>query len=207
MSHDLSSPETSHANPSDISYSDLLKQLETATLFDLYRLSAAIDRLLNDPARIARAKEKIRVGDEIEFFDLSKNRCVQARVLRCNRARAVVKNLEDGKTWDIPYGSINSDAVDTSIRERRATGLGRNEVSVGDCVGFLDKNNRERYGTVTRLNPKTVTLRCDSLEEHGRTEQWRVAYAHLFRVLDGECENRQSGVIEAISYRPASLPK
>lgn len=205
MSDDSFSQEVACTGPPEIDYSELLKQLETATLFDLYRLSAAIDHLMKEPDRIARARKRIRVGDEIEYFDLGKNRCVPAVVLSCNRTRAVVRDLEDGKRWKVEYGSINVDAVDTSIHQRRTTGLGRNEVSVGDRVGFLDKQNQERYGTVTRLNPKTVTLRCEATD--GRAEQWRVAYSLLFRVLDGECEQRQEGVIEAIAYRPASLAK
>ena len=79
----------SSTSSSRLDHSELLEQLETATPFELYRLKAALDRMLDDPARIAAVKSMIRVGDEIEYFEPSENRCVKARVLRCNRTRAV----------------------------------------------------------------------------------------------------------------------
>ena len=54
-------------------------------------------------------------------------------------------------------------------------------VAVGDTVGFFDRDGNERYGKVTRLNQKTVTLDCDN-------GKWRVPYKFLFKVLDLEAE-------------------
>ena len=55
---------------------------------------------------------------------------------------------------------------------------GRNEVAIGDVVGFLDRDLQQRSGQILRLNDKTVTLMCGK-------QQWRVAYALLHRVVDG----------------------
>jgi hypothetical protein len=70
--------------------------------------------------------------------------------------------------------------VDTNISaQNKKQGLDRNEVKVGERVGFLDKNNNECYGSIIRLNPKSVTINCD-------TAQWRVGYSFLFKVLSPE---------------------
>jgi hypothetical protein len=39
-------------------------------------------------------------------------------------------------------------------------GLGRNEVAIGDVVGFVDRDQNHRTGKIIRLNDKTVTLQC-----------------------------------------------
>ena len=53
----------------------------------------------------------------------------------------------------------------------------RNEVALGDVVGFVDRDQQQRTGKIIRLNDKTVTLQCDRA-------QWRVAYSFLHRVVD-----------------------
>jgi hypothetical protein len=181
---------------SHIDFSGMLERLEHATPFELYRLHSALGRMLDDPARIAQAKRSVRVGDEIEHFDPRRNAPVRARVVRCKRTRAVVRNLDDGESWDITYCAINSDGVSTTIHERPRRGLGRNELSVGDRVGFVDRNRREHYGRVVKLNQKTVSVICDD-----DVARWRVAYGLLFRVLDADHAQHQTGVINALSYR------
>ena len=81
--------------------------------------------------------------------------------------------------WLIPYAAINIDGTDVQIRENKAQGLGRNEVSIGDVVGFMDRDHQQRIGKIVRLNDKTVSLLCDGT-------QWRVAYAYLHRVVDAQ---------------------
>jgi hypothetical protein len=44
-------------------------------------------------------------------------------------------------------------------------------------LGFVDRDQQQRSGQVIRLNDKTVTLLCGS-------QQWRVAYCFLHRVMD-----------------------
>jgi hypothetical protein len=177
-------------------YSEILERLEQATPFDLYRLHSALGRMLDDPAKIAQAKRLVKVGDEVEYFDPQENRCVRARVLRCNRTRAVVRDADDGQVWTVTYCAINIEGVSTTIRERRATGLGRNEVSVGDAVGFLDRDHREHYGTIVKLNPKTASVYCEDEET-----RWRVGYRCLFRVLDAESAGGQTIEVEALPFR------
>jgi hypothetical protein len=88
-----------------------------------------------------------------------------------------VHDLATQKRWLISYAAINLDGADVEIREKPQQGLGRNEVGIGDVVGFLDRNHQQRSGRIFRLNDKTVTLMSG-------TQQWRVAYGLLHRVVD-----------------------
>jgi hypothetical protein len=160
-----------------VNYSELAKELDQATGFDLYRLSKAIGRMLDDPKRITEVKRWLHPGDEVEYFDPTENRIVSARLIKFQRTRVLVENLEDQARWSIPYYALNIHKADAKITEHLDQGLGRNEVAVGDRVGFIDRNGNERYGQILRLNQKTVTLDCGN-------DQWRVAYSFLFRVLD-----------------------
>ena len=94
----------------------------------------------------------------------------------------MVLDLATQKRWLISYAAINLDGADVEIREKPRQGLGRNEVAVGDVVGFMDRNHQQRSGQILRLNDKTVTLMC------GR-QQWRVAYGLLHRVVDGSASS------------------
>ena len=142
--------------------------------FLLYRLRAAIDRMLDDPKRIREVKRHIHPGEEVEYFEPSENRIIQARLLKFQRTRVIVETLHDQKQWSIPYYALNIHRTDAKIEENTREGLGRNEVSVGDRVGFIDREGYERYGQVTRLNQRTVTLECEN-------NTWRVAYELLFK--------------------------
>jgi hypothetical protein len=62
----------------------------------------------------------------------------------------------------------------------------KNEIRIGDQVGFRDKSNRKIHGKVLRLNPKTVTVFVEP------NERWRVSYSALYPIVDGQkaCEHR-----------------
>ena len=77
----------------------------------------------------------------------------------------------------ISYVAINLDGVDVNILEKAQHGLGRNQVAMGEIVGFVDRNLEQRSGRVVRLNDKTVTLMCGQ-------QQWCVAYGLIHRVVD-----------------------
>ena len=161
-------------------YSALLKALEQASLFDLWRLNAAIGRALDDPARIAAVRRQLRPDQDIRYFEAGENREITATIIQVKRTRVLVRNHHDGRKWNIPFYMINLEGVDTAIRstgDRRK--VNREGLRVGDRVGYLDRNNRERYGEVIKLNPKTAAVRLRTGEE------WRVPYGLLFSVIDG----------------------
>ena len=162
-----------------MNFSDVLKSLNQASAFELYRMRAAINRVLDEPRWLQAIQSRLQVGQPIEYFDTQANKPRHGKLLELRRKQAVVLDQEDGKRWLIPYVAINLDGTDVQIREQSVKGLGRNEVAVGDIVGFIDRNQQQRSGQVIRLNDKTVTLLCGA-------QQWRVAYAYLHRVVDAD---------------------
>lgn len=160
-----------------MNFSDVLKSLNRASAFELYRMRAAIDRVLDEPRWLLAIQARLQVGQVVEYFDAQANASRHGKVLELRRKQAVILDQDDGKRWLISYVAINLDGADVQIREQSRQGLGRNEVAVGDVVGFLDRNQQQRSGRIIRLNDKTVTLLCGQ-------QQWRVAYAYLHRVMD-----------------------
>jgi len=161
-----------------VDFSKILDELNNASLFDLYRLSQAIDNSLVDPARIKAIKDVLRVGQDIQYFDADENRLIEADILELKRTRLLVKNRHDGKVWNIPYYHINFGHVDTSISN--STGkLDRNSLKVGDRVAFKDRKGNELFGEVIKLNQKTAGVLVG-------TTQWKVGYSLLSRVIEGE---------------------
>lgn len=179
-----------------MNYSELIVQLNNASAFDLYRLRAAIDRVLDRPDRMIAIQLRLRIGQDIEYFDPQTNRAHAGKVLELRRKQAVVLDPATGKRWLIAYVAINLDGADVEIREKPGQGLGRNEVAIGDLVGFVDRNHQQRCGRVKRLNDKTVTLDCDH-------QQWRVAYSLLHRVVDSSAADADVLDLEVL---PAPTP-
>jgi hypothetical protein len=162
-----------------MNFSDVLKTLNQASAFELYRMRAAINRVLDEPRWLQAIQSRLQIGQAIEYFDSQANKSRRGKLLELRRKQAVVMDQDDGKRWLIPYVAINLDGLDVQIREQSVQGLGRNEVAVGDIVGFVDRNQQQRSGQVIRLNDKTVTLLCGQ-------QQWRVAYSFLHRVVDAD---------------------
>jgi hypothetical protein len=162
-----------------MNFSDVIKSLNQASAFDLYRMRAAIDRVLDDPKWLQAIQARIQVGQEVRYFDIQANALKRGKVVELRRKQVVLLDLDEGKTWIMSYAAINLDGADVQIREHKSQGLGRNEVGIGETVGFLDRDQQQRTGKVIRLNDKTVTLQCGG-------SQWRVAYSYLHRVVDSD---------------------
>lgn len=158
-------------------FSATLAALNSASAFDLYRLRAAIDRVMDQPGWIDAVRSQLQVGQAIQYFDPQANRAHQGQILELRRKQAVVLDMGTQKRWLISYAAVNLDGADVEIRERPKQGLGRNEVAIGDVVGFIDREHQQRSGRIVRLNDKTVTLNCGN-------QQWRVAYGLLHRVVE-----------------------
>jgi hypothetical protein len=161
-------------------YTFIISELRSATLFDLYRLRAALSQQLEDPDRIELVRSRLRPGMPISYFDEVQNRLIKARVRELHRTRLLVENQDDSKLWSIPFGAVNIDGVETDIRavaaEQRA--LDRSQLKCGDAVGFRDRQNQDKYGQVVALNQKTATILTQD------NQKWRVAYQFLFPVID-----------------------
>lgn len=162
-----------------MNYNLLFKELQTASLFDLYRLRVAIEQQLDHPQRIEQVRARLRPGMKITYFAEEQNRLMEATVLELNRTRLIVENHEDKMQWSIRFCAVNLDDVPVDLHPTSAQQpLDRSLLKVGEQIGFRDRQNREKYGRILDLNQKTVTILTN------QNERWRVAYAYLFKVLD-----------------------
>ncbi|MEO5347976.1 MAG: hypothetical protein H7834_16610 [Magnetococcus sp. YQC-9] len=173
-------------------YSALLQALQTATLFDLYRLKIGIDGMLDQPERLAQVKRHLQPGMLISYFNGRKNRLADAEVIEVQRTNVLVLDKTDGQRWSIPLCAVNLAGVDTDIHPRQGQEwLDKTQLKVGDSIGYHDRQNREVYGTILQLNQKTATV----LTSTG--ERWRVPYRLLFKIMDGEGRHEtDAGLIE-----------
>jgi hypothetical protein len=175
-----------------MNFSEVINSLSSASAFDLYRMRAAINRVLDDPRWMHSVQSRLRVGQEVKYFDPQDNVLKSGVVLEMRRKQAVV--ITNSRRWLISYAAINVDGVDVQIRENKAQGLGRNEVAIGDTVGFVDREKNQHIGKIIRLNDKTVTLQCAGT-------QWRVAYAYLHRVVDVQSSDQGTIEVSATQLR------
>lgn len=160
-------------------YTQILEAMRTASLFDLFRLRAAIDQELDNPARIEKVRAQLRPGMTISYFNENENRLIKATIDELHRTRLLVVNIEDKKLWSIRFGSVNLEGVPVDLHPVSSQQpLDRTLLKVGELVGFRDKQNREMYGIVRDLNQKSAAIITNS------GERWRVAYQLLFKVLD-----------------------
>ena len=163
-------------------YSEIITVLDKACAFDLYRLRTALDHMIDDPRRIIEVKSALRLGQTIQYFEANRNRVFEAVVEQVKQTRVVVRDTVEGRRWDIPLCAINIRHSDVRIEDPQRQGLTKVQVQVGDLVGFMDRSNIERAGTVVRLNQKTVTVES----EEG---SWRVSYLLLYKVVEVQGAN------------------
>ncbi len=156
----------------------ILSELRNASTFDLYRLQAAISKLLDDPERVIAIKRQLRPGMEITYFHPEENRLIPVRLLEPRKTRALVQDLRSERQWTIPLFMINLQSVDTDIAPRR-DGVDRLSLRIGDTVGFTGRDGRELFGTLIKLNPKRAKIQTTK-------GVWIVPYAMLFTVIEGE---------------------
>jgi hypothetical protein len=161
-------------------YSKILKELNKASLFDLYRLKVAINQQLENPQRLSKIKKCLKPGQNISYFDEKENRLIEAHVLKIKRTRLLVQNIYDEEKWEIPLFYVNLDEVNTNIIDQSQEGLNKSQLKVGDMVGFQDKQNNDVNGRIIRLNQKTATIITSTNSE------WRVAYEYLHFIYDIE---------------------
>jgi len=159
-------------------YSKIIEELKQASLFDLYRLSVAINQQLENHRRLSEIKESLRPGKNISYFDDTENKLIEAKVIKLMRTRLLVENIDDQQRWEIPLYYVNLDEVNTDIIGSPRTRLDKSQLKVGDMVGFQDKQNNDVHGKIIRLNQKTATIKTNTNTE------WRVGYEWLYVVID-----------------------
>lgn len=166
-----------------MNYTDVMNALKTASLFDLFRLSIAISHELENHDRIKAVRLAFTVGDTVSFFDEAANTLRSAVVIEKNIKYVSLMDAKEKHIWKVPYCFLNLENVNTDIHCQRHERLSKNNLKIGDCVGF-NKDGEQIAGVVTRLNYKTVSLVTD---DHHR---WRVGYGCLYKIIDTELAKR-----------------
>lgn len=162
-------------------YTAIITELGKASLFDLYRLSVAIDQQLDDPNRLRLIKNHLKVGQLISYFDFKENRLIKATIIKLKTTKVLIENEHDGCQWNIPYYFINIDNSPTDINLQAKDKTNKNHLKVGDHVCFKDKEGNEVFGKVTKLNPKTAGVLVGNMK-------WRVGYSLLSPIISIETE-------------------
>ena len=162
-----------------MNYTDVMNALKAATLFDLFRLGIAISHELQNPDKIKAARQAFKVGDKLTYFDETTNGLRSGVVLEKNIKYVSLLDEKEQRIWTIPYCLLNLGNVDADIHSNRHEKLSKNNLKIGDCVGF-NKDGMQVSGMVTRLNYKTVSL---ITADHKR---WRASYSCLYKIIDAE---------------------
>lgn len=164
-----------------VKYDQLMSFLKNASLFEIYRVSHAIRNELENPQRIFATKEKLKEGSYIEYFEPKTQQFIRARLIKKNQKNVLVQNSCDMKQWQIPYHLLKIDSREFDFKNPEKKGLHKNELGVGQWVGFTNSRNGETIvGRIQSLNQKTVSL---ITPQGGR---WRVSYALLYTIIDGQ---------------------
>jgi len=160
-----------------MNFTQIIKELESASSFDMYRLISAMQDEIDSEQRIRDVRKGLRVGQIISWFNQDTHLLVKAEILKLNKTRCQVRNIDDLARWDIVYACINTQDVDVEININQKYGVKKSELKVGDVVTYVSRDNLQVYGIVTKLNPKTAGINVNS-------ENWRVPYSMLSRAVD-----------------------
>jgi hypothetical protein len=157
----------------------LLDSLTHASSFDLFQLMMAIQRILDDPARMIKVRQRLHVGMQVQYFN--HHIIGPCRVIELRKDKVAVQDVNTHKHWLVPYAAILIDdsvqSVSPAAQPVPPVQVDRNSFQVGDTVGFTDKYLNQRVGKVVRRNEKTVTVYCDG-------DSWRVPWRILTKIID-----------------------
>ena len=66
-----------------MNYTNVLNELNQASLFELYRLHVAIKKELDKPSRVLEIKQKLIMGMQLSYFYHVDNLLVPATLVEC----------------------------------------------------------------------------------------------------------------------------
>lgn len=166
-----------------MNYTDVMGALKKASLFDLFRLSVAISHELQNPERIKAVRQAFKVNDTVTFFDETMNAPRSGVVIEKNIKYVSLLDSKEQRIWKVLYCFLNLENVNTDIDCQRQEKLSKNNLRIGDCVGF-NKDGEQVTGVITRLNYKTVSIVTVN------NQRWRASYGCLYRIIDAELVKR-----------------
>lgn len=155
---------------------NLMTSLQQSSDLELLRLRTAIDHLLQHPPRILALRQRLRLGQEVEYLSLRENRMRRGRIIEFKLDEVLIQTEDQSKYCWLPYAAIQIDAA-VPPQPEPAVRAHRRDFAVGDTVSFEGRDLIQRLGTIVRINQKTASLSCDG-------QQWRVSFSLLRHVVD-----------------------
>jgi len=155
---------------------DLMSALQQASDLELLRLRTAIDHLLQSPTRLLAVRQRLELGQEVDFWNLRDNQMQHGRITKFKSDQLLILAEKPPQYWWVPYAALQLDPRQAPLPEP-PTPLGRADFAPGDTLSFEGRDLIQRLGSIVRLNPKTATVSCDGHE-------WRVSFALLRHVVD-----------------------
>jgi hypothetical protein len=96
-----------------MNFSEVLKALNNAPAFELYRMRAAIDRVLDEPRWVLAVQSRLQVGQAVEYFDTRSNTLLHGQLLELRRKQAVMNSTSPCcLEIDVPLPVLHWDAQD-----------------------------------------------------------------------------------------------
>src|SRR5437016_14606553 len=133
---------------------ELMSSLQKTADLDLLRLRTAIDHLLQQPGRIIAIRQRLQLGQKVDYWNLRENRMQHGRIIEFKPEQVLVQSDDSSKYWWMPYAAIQIDAA-SMPRAEPHTRLDRQAFAVGDTVSFEGRDLIVHFGTIERLNQKT----------------------------------------------------
>ena len=160
----------------DMNLHDLMTSLQQASDLDLLRLRTAIDHLLQSPKRLIAIRERLHLGQEVDFWNQRDNRMQHGRIVQFKRDQLLIQTENPSTYWWADFAAIQLDERQAPQPEPPKR-MARSEFAFGYTVSFEGRDLIQRLGNIVRVNQKTATVSCDG-------QQWRVSFALLRRVVD-----------------------
>jgi hypothetical protein len=86
---------------------DILDSLRAAPSAELYRLYLAIGKMLDDPRRILKVRQRLRLGMAVSYIgDNPLEPPSQGTLVELRHTRAVVQDSVSRRHWAVPYAAI-----------------------------------------------------------------------------------------------------
>lgn len=155
---------------------ELMNSLQHASDLYLLRLRTAIDRLLQNPTRILALRQRLHVGQEVDFWNLRNNRKQHGRITQFKSDQLLILAENPHQYWWVSYAAVLLDPRQVPPPEAPRQ-MKRSDFAVGDTVSFEGRDLIQQLGSIVRLNQKTATVSCDGHE-------WRVSFPLLRHVVD-----------------------
>ncbi len=91
---------------------DILDSLRAAPSAELYRLYLAIGKMLDDPRRILKVRQRLRLGMAVSYIgDNPLEPPSQGTLVELRHTRAVVQDSVSRRHWAVPYAAIVPDST------------------------------------------------------------------------------------------------